>query len=124
MYLNSAYAQFNRVSRVNLSTIKYGAAPVTSTESICGINIGRSKNRLRTDLIKLASFEITRFFQLFYFFFLVFHVFDYRSILKKSKVTLGEFNFSFILKLDERWKFNNRSDKNKKIHAVVVTLVS
>lgn len=121
MYLNSAYAQFNRVSRVNLSTIKYGAAPVTSTESICGINIGRSKNRLRTDLIKLASFEITRFFQLFYFFFLVF---DYRSILKKSKITLGEFNFSFILKLDERWKFNNRSDKNKKIHAVVVTVVS
>lgn len=75
-------------------------------------------------LLNLPRSRLRGFSNFFIFFFLVFHVFDYRSILKKSKVTLGEFNFSFILKLDERWKFNNRSDKNKKIHAVVVTLVS
>lgn len=72
-------------------------------------------------LLNLPRSRLRGFSNFFIFFFLVF---DYRSILKKSKITLGEFNFSFILKLDERWKFNNRSDKNKKIHAVVVTVVS
>lgn len=69
------------------------------------------------DALKIAYEQILlnlprsrlRGFSNFFFFFLVF---DYRSILKKSKVTLGEFNFSYILKLDERWKFNNRGDKN------------
>lgn len=56
MYLNSAYAQFNRVSRVNLSTIKYGAAPVISTESICAINMDALKITVTSprDLIGLA----------------------------------------------------------------------
>lgn len=56
MYLNSAYAQFNRVSRVNLSTIKYGAAPVISAESICAINMDALKITVASprDLIGLA----------------------------------------------------------------------
>lgn len=60
-------------------------------------------------LLNLPRSRLRGFSNFFIFFFLVF---DYRSILKKSKITLGEFNFSFILKLDERWKFNNRGDKN------------